>query len=398
MLRRTGWQKLGQITAMGLAGALGFSTICILKGDAKFYRNILLPVLHRCFDGEMAHNCSVWAVKHGLVPTTKIKPFETSMTTQFCGIKIAHPVGLAAGFDKDAEAVEGLHKIGFSFVEIGSVTPQPQPGNPKKRLFRLVEDEAVINRYGFNSSGHDAVRERLIRLRESNPDSWSTFVIGVNLGKNKASPDATADYVDGVKKFADLADYLVINISSPNTPGLRSLQGRNELETLISAVLATRDKLSRDRMVPVLLKIAPDLNEEDLADIADVVMNNPDCRIDGFIISNTTVGRPESLKSSHKSETGGLSGKPLKNISDETIKAVYALTQGRIPIIGVGGVSSGEDAYQKILYGASCVQVYTALVYQGPPLVATVCAQLDSCLQKGGFKSVQDAVGAFHKK
>ncbi|XP_064375959.1 dihydroorotate dehydrogenase (quinone), mitochondrial isoform X2 [Dromaius novaehollandiae] len=311
------------------------------------------------------------------------------------GQRFRNPVGLAAGFDKHGEAVDGLYKMGFGFVEVGTVTPQPQEGNPKPRVFRLAEDEAVINRYGFNSHGHGAVERRLrarqhtqLRLTEAG------MPLGVNLGKNKSSADAAADYVAGVRTLGPLADYLVVNVSSPNTPGLRDLQGRAELRRLLTKVLAERDALPCARKPAVLVKIAPDLTVQDKQDIASVVC---EVGVDGLIVSNTTVSRPSGLRSRRREEPGGLSGPPLRELSTQAVRDMYALTRGRVPIIGVGGVSSGRDALEKIRAGASLVQMYTALVYRGPPAVGAVKQELEQLLREQGFKSVAEAVGADHR-
>uniref|UniRef100_A0A8C3LZ35 Dihydroorotate dehydrogenase (quinone), mitochondrial n=1 Tax=Chrysolophus pictus TaxID=9089 RepID=A0A8C3LZ35_CHRPC len=298
--------------------------------------------------------------------------------------------------DKHGEAVDGLYRMGFGFVEVGTVTPEPQEGNPKPRVFRLVEDEAVINRYGFNSHGHAAVERRLRARQEAQLKLTAVGMpLGVNLGKNKSSTDAAADYVAGVQTLGPLADYLVVNVSSPNTPGLRDLQGKAELRDLLTKVLAERDMLSCERKPAVLVKIAPDLTEQDKQDIAGVVC---EVGVDGLIVSNTTISRPSGLQSTQRLESGGLSGKPLRELSTQTVREMYALTQGRVPIIGVGGVSSGRDALEKIRAGASLVQMYTALVYYGPPVVGAVKRELEELLREQGFKSVMEAVGADHRR
>jgi len=340
---------------------------------------------------ETGHLAAVWMLKHGFVMRSKFVD-SPSMSTKLWGLEFKNPVGIAAGFDKHGEAMVGLDKLGFGFVEIGSVTPQPQQGNPKPRVFRLKEDEAVINRYGFNSVGHEVVYDRLMAVRKG-----SSFdgVLGVNLGKNKLSLDAVSDYVEGVEKFGDVCDYLVINISSPNTPGLRSLQGRRDLSALLTSVLEARNKLKH--RPPLLVKIAPDLTDHDKVDIAEVIMD-PSTRMDGLIISNTTISRPDSLASLHRGEMGGLSGTPLRDLSTQTIRDLYRLTGGTVPIVGVGGISSGEDAFEKICAGASLVQVYSALVYQGPTVVKRVRRELGELIQEAGFNSLEEAVGSEHKK
>ena len=249
-----------------------------------------------------------------------------------------------------------------------------------------MEDEAIINRYGFNSDGHDKVSERVRKLKSANFEG----ILGVNLGKNKTSDDPIEDYVTGVNVFGPMCNYLVINISSPNTPGLRSMQNKDQLYNLLKAVIKARDFLPN--RIPVLLKLAPDLNEKELKEVVDV-LKKKECAIDGLIISNTTVDRDLNLKSENFNETGGLSGKPLNEKSTKMIKDVYKLTKGKIPIVGAGGISNGKDAYQKILAGASALQLYTSFVYHGPPIVSTIKSELDALLKENGYKSIADAVG-----
>jgi dihydroorotate dehydrogenase len=306
------------------------------------------------------------------------------LRTRAFGIDFPNPIGMAAGFDKDAEVAEPLLRLGFGFVEIGSVTPRPQPGNPKPRLFRLTEDRAIINRLGFNSEGLAAVEARLaVRSR-------SRGIIGVNLGKNRDCADAVADYRAGVAALAPHADYLVVNISSPNTPGLRALQGRAPLEALIRGVDEARTQASA-APPPLLVKLAPDLTPEDCRDVAEVALA---ARLDGLIVGNTTIARPPGLKSRHRAESGGLSGRPLMAPSTRLLAEVYRLTAGRIPLIGVGGIASGADAYAKIRAGASLVELYTALVYEGPGLVGRIKSDLTALLRRDGFGAVSEAVGA----
>ena len=362
------------------------------------------PVI-RLLDPETAHMVGIWAAKAGLFPK-ETRPDPPSLTTTVWGREFSNPLGIAAGFDKNAEIIDQLLGLGFGFVEIGSVTPLPQPGNPKPRCFRLPEHKAVINRYGFNSDGFDAVKERIIQFRQRQKTlqekGQRIGMLGINLGKNKLSQDAVADYRAGIQAFAPLADYLVINISSPNTPGLRALQSRSELETLVTAIKKARDDLSWDKRVtvaagppPLLVKIAPDLTEDDKKDIAAVVLK---LKVDGLIVSNTTVERPGPIASHrHGNEAGGLSGPPLFDASTRVLHEMYALTKGKIPIIGVGGIATGKDAYIKIRAGASLVEAYTAFSYQGPSFVPKVKRELAECLRKDGFSSVAEAVGADHR-
>ncbi|XP_048333500.2 dihydroorotate dehydrogenase (quinone), mitochondrial [Ziziphus jujuba] len=362
-------------------------------------------------DAEVAHKLAVSAAARGWVPREK-RLDPSILGLEVWGRKFSNPIGLAAGFDKNAEAVDGLLALGFGFVEVGSVTPIPQEGNPKPRIFRLRQEGAIINRCGFNSEGIVAVAKRLgaqhgkRKLDETSSTSPSSSdevrhggkagpgILGVNLGKNKTSEDAAADYVQGVHTLSQYADYLVINVSSPNTPGLRMLQGRKQLKDLVKKVQAARDEMQwgEEGPPPLLVKIAPDLSKEDLEDIAAVALA---LRLDGLIISNTTVSRPDSVsRNPVAAETGGLSGKPLFNASTNLLKEMYILTRGKIPLIGCGGISSGEDAYQKIRAGATLVQLYTAFAYGGPALIPQIKAELAECLEKDGFKSILEAVGA----
>ncbi|WMV07053.1 hypothetical protein MTR67_000438 [Solanum verrucosum] len=361
-------------------------------------------------DPEVAHRLAVSAAARGWVPREKRTDLPI-LGLDVWGRRFSNPVGLAAGFDKNAEAVEGLLGLGFGFVEVGSVTPIPQEGNPKPRIFRLPNEGALINRCGFNSEGIVAVAKRLgaqhgkRKLETSSTSSPAgdevkhggkagPGILGVNLGKNKTSEDAAADYVQGVHTLSQYADYLVINISSPNTPGLRQLQGRKQLKDLVKKVQAARDEMQwgEEGPPPLLVKIAPDLSKQDLEDIAAVALA---LRVDGLIISNTTIQRPDSVSQNPVAqETGGLSGKPLFNMSTNILKEMYILTKGRIPLIGCGGISSGEDAYKKIRAGATLVQLYTAFGYGGPALIPNIKAELAHCLEKDGYKSVHEAVGA----
>eukprot|EP00057_Strongylocentrotus_purpuratus_P034198 XP_794275.3 PREDICTED: dihydroorotate dehydrogenase (quinone), mitochondrial [Strongylocentrotus purpuratus] len=389
-------QKLQSAASILGGGGVLFVGINIANGNEKFYRDFVMPVF-RWVDPERAHVLAVKAAAWGLVPRSKYKD-PPILHCKAMGLEFTNPLGMAAGFDKHAEAMNGLLKTGFGFVEVGSVTPEPQEGNPKPRVFRLTEDKAIINRYGFNSVGHDVVHQRLKERQKkaAHLPQDQRGIIGVNLGKNKTSPSAVQDYVDGVKKLGCFGDYLVINVSSPNTPGLRAMQGRQQLAELIEQVVATRDLLPCTPKPPVLVKIAPDLTQADKEDIAAVVMGKKGS-VEGIIVTNTTITRPESLEGKHKGETGGLSGVPLKDMSTATVSDMYRLTNGKMTIVGVGGVSSGQDAYEKIKAGASLVQLYTAFAYEGPPLPSKIKRELEDLLKKDGFSSVSEAVGADHR-
>jgi len=299
---------------------------------------------------------------------------EGELAVEAFGLHFANPVGLAAGFDKNAEAIEGAQALGFGFTEVGTVTPKPQPGNPRPRLFRLSADRALINRMGFNNAGHEAVHARLAAAKTA-----GCGPVGVNLGANRDNEDPTSDYVTGVHRFSDIADYLAINVSSPNTPGLRDLQSGAALENLLARVMEAR--AGQSRRVPILLKIAPELAESGQYALADLARRYS---LDGLIVSNTTTERPASLPARRRSEAGGLSGAPLMGPSTALLAEMHRLTDGKLPLIGVGGVMSGADAVEKRRAGASLVQLYTGLVYEGPGLVARCKAALAVGLPASG--------------
>jgi dihydroorotate dehydrogenase len=341
------------------------------------------PFIHR-LDAERAHRLALQAAALGLFRCRSAP--DPILAQSLWGLRFASPVGLAAGFDKDAEAPDALLDWGFGFVEIGSVTPLPQPGNPRPRLFRLTSDEAVINRMGFNSKGHAEAAARLKARRRPGAGP-----VGVNLGSNKGSADPGGDYVAGVAALGRFADYLVVNVSSPNTPGLRALQAGDILAQLLSRVLAARDALPGGHRPPVLVKIAPDLSDADKEAIAAAVLAAP---ADGLICTNTTIARPDSLADGHRAESGGLSGRPLMPLATAVLGDFYRLTGGRVPLIGVGGIFDGSDAYAKIRAGASLLQLYTAMVYRGPLVAARIAVELAACLRADGFTSIEAAVGA----
>ncbi|MFP6732030.1 MAG: quinone-dependent dihydroorotate dehydrogenase [Alphaproteobacteria bacterium] len=339
----------------------------------------------RLLPPEAAHRLAVRALAAGFVPLPKRRDFAL-LKTRLWGHDFMSPIGLAAGFDKDAEAIDGLLAMGFDFVEAGTVTPLPQAGNPKPRLFRLTEDQALINRLGFNSGGLEAFKGRLTGKQRK-------AIVGVNIGVNKESADPIADYVAGLEALHDHAAYIVINVSSPNTPGLREFQARDALSALVETLMERRSRLTAEdrRPLPLLIKIAPDLDEDGIADIAVVALQQA---VDGLIISNTTTARPKDLESLHGDESGGLSGAPLFDRSTALLAAMFQVTEGRIPLIGVGGVASGADAYAKIKAGASLVQLYTALIYEGPGLIDRIKADLAEALAGDGYTHLADAVGA----
>jgi dihydroorotate dehydrogenase len=335
----------------------------------------------RLLEPEAAHRATVRLMASPFAPRlfTQVDPM---LATSVAGLQFPNPLGLAAGFDKNAEVPDAMLRLGFGFVEIGGVTPLPQPGNDRPRVFRLAKDEAVINRYGFNNDGLEAIAARLARRRRKG-------IVGANLGANKASDDRIEDYVKGVRALEGLVDFYTVNISSPNTPGLRALQDKAALTGLLKRVIAARDRLRVK--APVFLKVAPDLDDADKADIAAAVVEE---RIDALIVSNTTIDRAASLKSPNKDEQGGLSGRPLFAPSTALLREFRQTLKGRVPLIGVGGVFSAGDAYAKIRAGAALVQLYTALIYKGPALVAEIVEGLPRLLKRDGFAAVADAVGA----
>ena len=348
---------------------------------------LIRPFLSR-LPAEAANELSLRALQHGLgrlfLPREARAADPAILKQRLWGMDFPNPIGLAAGCDKDGRVPDAMLNLGFGFVEIGTVTPRPQTGNPKPRLFRLEEDRAIINRMGFNSDGIDTVIRRLSRRTRRG-------VVGINLGKNRDTDDAARDYEEGILRAGEVADYLVLNVSSPNTPGLRELQARTALEALLQQLVDARDE--NGSRTPLLLKIAPDLTEDQRHDIAEVALAT---HIDGLIISNTTVDRPARLRSGNAREGGGLSGRPLLSMSTALLSEMYKLTEKRLPLVGVGGVGSAADAYSKIRAGASLVQLYTALAFDGPALVGRIKVGLAELLRRDGLTSVSEAVGSAH--
>jgi len=338
-----------------------------------------LALLHRC-DPERAHGLSLSALRAGLVPLPGVVTTPRLATT-LAGMALPNPIGLAAGYDKNAVALDPLMRSGFGFLEVGAATPLPQPGNPKPRLFRLTEDRAAINRFGFNNEGAASISARLA-LRPKGP-----VPVGLNLGANKDSTDRAADFAAVLATCGPHVDFATVNVSSPNTEKLRDLQGRAALSALLAGVMETRDTLPRP--IPIFLKIAPDLRDEDLADIAEVAVASG---LAGIIATNTTLSR-EGLKSPHRDQLGGLSGAPLFEKSTRVLARLSQLTDGNLPLIGVGGISDADQAYAKIRAGASAVQIYTAMVYQGLSLAANIARGLDALLARDGFANVAEAKG-----
>ena len=429
---------LKTIGALSLFASIGYGSLRAadspLASDVEFKTfEFLAPVFSRLMDAESAHNLGVSLFANGLYPIERRERDNDRNNADASGeyaemremlrvtnvfndglMTFPNPIGLAAGFDKDAKTIQGMREIGFGFVEIGSVTPQPQDGNPKPRVFRLRELDAVINRYGFNSEGIERAKERLKKEKnrvaatvvdnktEEKEESTTTTTnviapIGVNLGKNKTTPESEAakSYALGATELGPFADYLVINVSSPNTPGLRDLQKGSSLVRILRDVVNARDQLlvkeEKKKSLPVLVKIAPDVDEKGLKEIAKAVKK---AKIDGVIISNTTIERNDRVQQHENGkEIGGLSGKPVFEKSTEVLRRFYELTDGSIPLVGCGGVFTGEDALKKIKAGASLVQLYTSFAYAGPALIPKVKRELYEALKREGFKNVNEAVG-----
>ncbi|MGZ8311540.1 MAG: quinone-dependent dihydroorotate dehydrogenase [Allosphingosinicella sp.] len=341
----------------------------------------LVRPLAFALDAERAHRLTIRALK--LLPPGRAAEPDPVLEVELAGLRFPNPVGLAAGFDKDAEVFAQMLGFGFGFVEAGTLTPRPQAGNPKPRLFRLVEDRAVINRMGFNNGGQADALARVSRRRRAG-------IVGINVGANKENAGGAAaivDYVAGVRAARDVADYLTVNISSPNTPGLRALQDKAALTELLAAVIGERD--AGQARPPLFLKVAPDLERADIEDIAAAAI---DAKVDALIIGNTTISRP-MLRSRHRGETGGLSGTPLKALALARLRDFRDASGGTLPLIAAGGIESGDDAFARILAGASLVQLYSALVYEGPGLAARIAAGLKQRLARAGFTRLVDAVG-----
>ena len=342
----------------------------------------LATIALRALPPESAHAASLMALKAGLGPADRASP-DARLASAIGGLALVNPVGLAAGYDKNGEVGTAMLNAGFGFVECGTVTPRAQAGNPRPRLFRLAEDGAVINRLGFNNAGLEAFAGRLARRRGG--------IVGANVGAGKDSADRIGDYVAGLERLWGLAEYFTLNVSSPNTPGLRGLQSGTALDDLLGRVAETRARLDPATRVPVLLKIAPDLADSEIEAIVEAAVSHG---LSGLIVSNTTTERPASLRSRHAREAGGLSGAPLMGPSTRALKIAFAAGRGRLCLIGVGGIASGADAYAKIRAGASAVQLYTALVFQGPGLIGRIKRDLAARLAADGFTSLAQAVGA----
>lgn len=352
---------------------------------------VIKPALH-ALDAEKAHSITMTALKSGLHPTFKIID-DPRLKVTLWDREFPNPVGLAAGFDKNAEAIGAVLKMGFGFTEVGTVTPKPQEGNPKPRVFRDPAHEAVINRMGFPNKGLDVFKANVVSyFKKGNRPQG---IVGLNIGMNKDQSEPANDYCALIESLGQLADYFTINISSPNTPGLRNLQQRDNLLALVKRIREQRT-LSCDEHdpPPILIKLAPDLDTAQQKELAHTVM---EAEVDGLILTNTTLERPEYLSAGFKDQMGGLSGAPVRDKSTQIISHFYKYTHGKIPIIGIGGISSGADAYEKIKAGASLVQLYSALVYHGPELATQICKDLLIFIEKDGFDHISQAVGAAHK-
>ena len=341
--------------------------------------NILRPLIFK-FSPEVAHSLAIKALKLNNIPYSKPKDNHILETT-FCEKKLSSPIGVAAGFDKNAEVYNPLFNLGFGFVEVGTITPKPQFGNPKPRVFRLEEDEALINRLGFNNSGSERISQT---IKENNKKGF----LGINIGPNKDSKDRIEDYLICFRKFYNLADYITINISSPNTENLRDFHKQDELNSLIDKLKNEKKELNSN--IPLAIKVSPDLNDDQINEVSKIIMEQ---EIGIIIVSNTTDKNRENLKNINKLEKGGLSGKPIEKISNEAISKFYKILKDKTKIIGVGGVSNGQDAFEKIISGATLVQLYTGMVYRGPRIASKISTELIDLLKNKGFKNVSEAIG-----
>ncbi|KAH3667857.1 hypothetical protein WICMUC_005257 [Wickerhamomyces mucosus] len=387
---------------LGLLGVSAFTLYCF-DARSSIHEHVLCPIIRAVTDAEDGHKLGIWLMKYGLTPRLFNDIDDEALKVKVFDKVLSNPIGVAAGLDKNGEAIEALYDSGFGYVEIGSITPKPQPGNPQPRFFRLPEDDAVINRYGFNSDGHQSVVTRLKQrlcgfLRyNSFPGNHSLRegkLLAINLGKNKTG-DEVEDYLKGVECFNEYSDVLVINVSSPNTPGLRNLQGEAKLTNLLTSIVAKRDALIKEqgKKTPILVKIAPDLNESEIQSIVNSAKNS---RINGIIVSNTTIQRPESLKSSSDltSETGGLSGAPVKPFALKALRTAAKFAQGSdLVLVGCGGISNGKDALEFGRAGATFVQLYTSFAYKGPGLVYNIKKELTEELKKEG-KTWEEIIGS----
>jgi dihydroorotate dehydrogenase len=401
--------------------------------QSAFYLNlsdvIVVPLVRKLMDAEDAHDYTIMAAKWNLTPIEKLRPLKANEITNnlykkkrllakeqankkqqkvstttihpsstserlesnVWGLHFSSPVGMAAGFDKNAEVIGQLLDMGFGFVEVGGVTPLPQEGNPKPRSFRLTEDQAIINRYGLNSDGALVVRERLAQFKQGEHSRRKKGVLGVNLAKNTNSTSSEEDYIEGLTILGNEVDFIVMNISCPNVSWTSKLK-ESDVRNLIVAVKNARDQ--HCSKTPILLKIGPDYDQSKMKSLAKIALET---KVDGLVVSNTSTSRPATLTSRHASEKGGLSGQPIKERAHATLHTMYKLTNGKIPIIGVGGIANGEDAYARIKAGASLVQVYTAMTYAGPGLIQEIKRDIDSFLIRDGFSNISEAIGVDHQ-
>ena len=341
--------------------------------------NIFRPLIFK-FSPEVAHSLAIKALKLNNIPYSKPKDSHI-LEIAFCEKKLSSPIGVAAGFDKNAEVYNPLFNLGFGFVEVGTITPKPQFGNPKPRVFRLEEDEALINRLGFNNSGSEQISQT---IKENNKKGF----LGINIGPNKDSTNRIDDYLICFRKFYNLADYITINISSPNTENLRDFHKQDELNSLIDKLKNEKKELNSN--IPLAIKVSPDLNDDQINEVSKIIMEQ---EIGIIIVSNTTDKNRENLKNINKLEKGGLSGKPIEKISNEAISKFYKILKDKTKIIGVGGVSNGQDAFEKIISGATLVQLYTGMVYRGPRIASKISKELIDLLKNKGFKNVSEAIG-----
>ena len=343
--------------------------------------------MFRMLPANLAHKCAIQALKFGLIPNLKGLD-DPILKIRLWDMEFDNPIGMSAGFDKNAEAIKGVSDLGFGFAEIGTVTPFPQKGNPKPNLFRLPEDRALINRLGFPSNGAENFAKNMEKAK-----NIPLFKLGINIGINTGTSDATGDIDFCLKKLAGYASYIAINVSCPNTPGLSALQAGDKLSEMVEKAKLTLSQLANEKIPPLLVKIGQELDDKELAAIAKVALNTG---IDGLVACNTTAQRPAALRSSCANEVGGLSGSPIRKTATRTLSELYKMTSGKVVLIGCGGISTADDAYERIKSGASLLQLYTSLIYGGPSLIAEIKEGLSAHLKDDGYTKLSDAVGANH--
>ncbi|XP_063709266.1 dihydroorotate dehydrogenase (quinone), mitochondrial-like [Culicoides brevitarsis] len=382
------WRKFQTVVKVFSSSTLFLTACGVLTGNETAFKCFVFPI-NRHLSPEISQKLALYCCKFNIFQKENLKD-DKKLQVKLLNFELSNPLGMAAGFDKNGEVADKLLELGFGFVEVGSVTPMAQKGNQKPRIFRLNEDKAIVHRCGKDNEGQDVIFERLKEIRDENR---AKGLIGVNLGSNKITQDPIEDYVKGVKKFAFIADYLVIDARIKNSPGLRDIHDTKSLKNLLKSTISARNEISEEKSPPIFLKLTPDITRQELREIIELIKLE-DCKVDGLIICNSTIYRDPRLKSRYAEECGVISGLPLKEISTKMIAEVYHLTEGKIPIIGVGGIFTGKDAFDKITAGATVVQIYTSFAFHGPFIIPKIKKQLLDYMEINGFKTVNEAVGS----